>query len=337
MPSAIKTYRTRKKLTQTYVAGRLGISQPTYQRMEASGEVPDRYAAYLADILDVPLRVIQDTGADSSMRPYLNDVGFDYYGDMMIKLADGTSLSAPIDFSAVDHLRASLAPLGGGSKSIVCVGTMDNRFLIIPAENIVEVFFIHDAVDMEQIKSEIHYVGKPYITPREWRYLSRLWGYFECAESQATKQEVIGEFCEDNYLTDSQARDFVDRMFWFLPDTDGAEANDSKELGLDRDTTFDLMDKSCAITWKLPDGTSRTFTEMPREALNSDLNMLGCILDEMSEPLGPHSDFWQLNAGYGDSPILINLLKISYLSIPLEMFVEAVDTANEDANNTVSN
>lgn len=143
----LRKLRLLAGFTQTALADKLKISQPTYQRWEAGTlEVPKGKRRPLAKLLGVSVDDLGETPGRSDYRG--TDDGIPdyhcYFGNIALHFrGGGAPLFMPISFEERSRVLANL----GSEEDFFCCRSMDNRTVLTRIDSILDVFISSELCD----------------------------------------------------------------------------------------------------------------------------------------------------------------------------------------------
>jgi transcriptional regulator with XRE-family HTH domain len=171
----LKKFRVRAELTQTEVARRIGVAQPTYQRWEAgSQKIPEAKLRELSLLFNAPSDVLSGSHAPIDIAIYDSSApeSLSYFGEVAFHFSGG---GAPLLLHiSVGEMRALWSTLQGGSYFVV-VDSLSNQRVAIRRSALADVHLSSEACDEygpEHDDYEVPPIMMP--DPRDWEIVEAL-------------------------------------------------------------------------------------------------------------------------------------------------------------------
>lgn len=145
--SHLKRTRLLAHMTQTSVAGELGISQSTYQRWEAGTlQIPEKKVTQISKLFGTSKAAILGTPQPFDLFGIDKSIGDDrtYYGEVAIHFkSGGIPLLLPITEAVHGDLFSSLQQ----EYPFVKIESLDNRMVFVRRDAVSDIFFSSEAYD----------------------------------------------------------------------------------------------------------------------------------------------------------------------------------------------
>ena len=293
-------------MTQTSVAGELGISQSTYQRWEAGSlQIPENKVAQLAKLFGTGTAAVLGAPRPFDLFGIDKSIADDrtYYGEVAIHFrGGGVPLLLPITEAVYGNLYGSLQQ----DEPFVKVESLDNRMVFVRRDAVSDIYFSSDACDDYGPEPD-RYDEVLGIFPDDdfWR-VAEVFDFLSDVEDEFDP-EVLADAKAKLALTDAELDGLV---------ADGHVKSEDRQKV--RTETAERTERFIAlarnVTWQM--GNCR------REALAPDANQLFERFGWLAEEQDAHERPIFLETDGYHRTIIINPSALDYICIPAHKFRE---------------
>lgn len=142
--SNLKKFRIAADKTQTEIANSLNITQPTYQRWEASNDASKIPAAKLKRLALLLNTTIPNILGEEDKSKFEMDADEIYYGEIAIHFLGG---GAPLLIPISERERLHTLSMYQGGEEFIGIHSMDNRLIAVRKDAISDIYLSGDAMD----------------------------------------------------------------------------------------------------------------------------------------------------------------------------------------------
>lgn len=304
--SPLKRARLLAHMTQTSVAGKLGISQSTYQRWEAGTlQIPEKKVAQIAKLFGTSNAAVLGTPQPFDLFGIDKSIGADrtYYGEVAIHFkSGGAPLLLPITETVHGDLYGSLQQ----DEPFVKVESLDNRMVFVRRDAVSDIYFSSEAYDDYGPEAD-RYDEVLGIFPDD--------DFWRVAEAFDYLPDVEDDF-DPEVLADAKAKlTLTDAELDVLIADGSVKSEDRQKVRTEvAERTEKFIALACNVTWQI--GRCR------REVLAPDGKQLFERFGWLAEDQDAHErPIFLVTDGYHRT-IIINPTALDYICIPAHKFRE---------------
>lgn len=306
MPIKLKDYRVRANLTQSELAKRIGVSQPSYQRWESgSSPIPDKKISELCKILSVSSDTLMGRHPPINSHLYNDSVADDlsYYGEISIHFrGPGDPLLLSISEASFSKAYSDIQSDG----KFVVVRSFSNQTVAIRKSAIADLYFCSEAFDYFGPEHRIYkYIDLHLPDNRDWEIVEALGSDFDLDDFDLSHVERVKNAI---MVTDDQYEKLV---------AEGRIPADQLEMEKEKNEkiTQDIFMLALNAKYQLSTGVIRTLPAYDKDAV---YNSMCEIIDLNGEDTLDNMIIFPAEGGHQTAFIAHDAL--DYISIPTHKY-----------------
>lgn len=311
----LKKHRLNARMTQSEIAAKIGVKQPTYQRWEAGNhKIPEEKLRKISTLLSVPADVLLGTHAPIKLERYFDGSPQEnqYYGEVAFHFSGG---GEPLLLSISEKELHSLYRDMQGDSFYIVTDSLSNQKVAIRRSSLADTYFsshVHDDFGPEHGT----YKEPPILLPdpRDWEILESL--EYESADIDELSVKRVMEL-----VAVPSAEEIEERVRLGFVSAAGAEEY-ARNLHNKSEMAFKLATEG---TYQLSSGKIRSFKADRDLALHDSLYE---IFDNFSDVNASAHLLLKQEDGY-DRSIFVNPNSMDYICVPAHIWNDLALTVSD--------